>query len=123
MRELQGQQGMSLVGILLTAAFLGTLAIAGLRVLPLYLTDLTVGSIFRSLEKDAHADMSRAEIVEFIQKRMEINGIDEKIELHGLRVEPLKDQGKRVVFEYEARAPLLGNLDAVARFRHEAILH
>lgn len=116
------QRGMSFVGLLITAGFLGMLAVAGLNILPLYLDDMKMANIFRALEKEGNAQMSRNEIVKFIQGRMEINDIDEKIPLDGVQVEPTPGNGKRVRFEYEARAPLLGNLDAVASFRHEVVI-
>ncbi|MFZ5466445.1 MAG: DUF4845 domain-containing protein [Pseudomonadota bacterium] len=116
------QRGMTFIGLLITASFLGVLIVAGLNVLPLYLDDQKMSSIFRSLEKEGNGEMTRNEIVKFIQTRMDINEIDEKIVLEGVLVEPTPGNGKRVVFEYEARAPLLGNLDAVATFRHEVIV-
>lgn len=116
------QRGMSFIGLLLTASFLGVLIVAGLNILPLYLDDQKMSSIFRSLEKEGKGEMTRNEIVKFIQSRMEINDIDEKIALDGVQVEAIPGNGKRVVFEYDARAPLLGNLDAVATFRHEVIV-
>lgn len=116
------QRGMTFIGLLITASFLGVLIVAGLNVLPLYLDDMKVATIFRALEKEGSGQMSRAEIAKFIQGRMDINDIDDKIALDGLQVEATPGNGKRVVFEYEARAPLLGNLDAVATFRHEVII-
>lgn len=116
------QRGMTFIGLLITASFLGVLVVAGLNILPLYLDDMKMTSIFRALEKEGNGQMSRSEIVKFIQTRMDINEIDEKIELEGVLVEPTPGNGKRVVFEYEARAPLLGNLDAVATFHHEVVV-
>jgi len=116
------QRGMTFIGLLITASFLGVLIVAGLNVLPLYIDDQKMSSIFRSLEKEGNAQMSRSEIIKFIQSRMEINDIDDKITLEGVQIESTPGNGKRVVFEYEARAPLLGNLDAVATFHHEVII-
>lgn len=116
------QRGMSFIGLLITASFLGVLIVAGLNVLPLYLDDQKMSNIFRSLEKDGSADMTRHDIIKFIESRMYINQIDEKIDLDGIQVEATPGNGKRVVFEYEGRAPLIGNLDAVASFRHEVVL-
>ncbi|MEF3193004.1 MAG: DUF4845 domain-containing protein [Halothiobacillaceae bacterium] len=116
------QRGMSFFGLLLTASFLGVLIVAGLNILPLYLDDQKMNSIFRSLEKEGKGEMTRNEIIKFIQTRMKVNDIDKKIPIDEVRIEPIPGNGKRVVFEYEARAPLLGNLDAVATFRHEVIV-
>ncbi|HET19660.1 MAG TPA: DUF4845 domain-containing protein [Chromatiales bacterium] len=116
------QRGMTFIGLLITASFLGVLIVAGLNVLPLYLDDQKMSNIFRSLEKDGSGDMTRHDIVKFIESRMYINQIDEKIDLDGIKVEPTPGNGKRVVFEYEGRAPLIGNLDAVASFHHEVVI-
>lgn len=116
------QCGMSFVGLLITASFVGVLAVGALNVLPLYLDDMKLDAIFRSLEKEGNAQMSRNEIVKFIQGRMDVNDIEDKITLDGLQVEATAGNAKRVVLEYEARARLLGNLDAVATFRHEATI-
>jgi hypothetical protein len=116
------QRGMTFIGLLITASFIGVLIVAGLNVLPLYLDDQKMSNIFRSLEKDGSNDMTRHDIVKFIESRMYINQIDEKIELDGIKVEPIPGNAKRVVFEYEGRAPLIANLDAVATFRHEVVI-
>ncbi|MGC8731166.1 MAG: DUF4845 domain-containing protein [Halothiobacillaceae bacterium] len=113
---------MTFIGLLISASFLGVLIVASLNVLPLYLDDQKMSSIFRSLEKEGNGEMTRHEIVKFIERRMQINDIDEQISLDDLKVEAMPGNGKRVEFEYEARAPLLGNLDAVATFRHEVII-
>ncbi|MGC8854434.1 MAG: DUF4845 domain-containing protein [Halothiobacillaceae bacterium] len=120
--EYKQQRGMTFIGLLISASFLGVLIVAGLNVLPLYLDDQKMSSIFRSLEKEGNGEMTRHEIVKFIEGRMQINDIDEQISLDDLKVEAMPGNGKRVEFEYEARAPLLGNLDAVATFRHEVII-
>ncbi|MGK0673277.1 MAG: DUF4845 domain-containing protein [Halothiobacillaceae bacterium] len=122
MVDYKQQRGMSFVGILITASFLGVLVVAGLNILPLYMDDMKVSSIFRTLEKEGNAQMSRSDIVKFIQNRLSINDIDDKIALDGLQVETFPGNGKRVVLEYEARAHLLGNLDAVATFHHEVVI-
>jgi len=82
-----------------------------------------MSTIFKSLEKDGEGGMSRVEIVKFIQNRMDINQIEsDQVDLGGIEVEGTPGGGKRVRLEYEARAPLMGNLDAVATFHHEVIV-
>lgn len=121
--ELKRQRGMTFIGLLMTASVLGVLVVSGLNILPLYLQDQKMGTIFRSLEKDGEGNMSRADIVKFIQNRMDINQIErDEIDLGNLRVESTPGNGKRVTLEYEARGHLLANLDAVASFRHEVVI-
>lgn len=116
------QRGMTFIGLLITASFFGVLIVAGLNVLPLYFDDMKMTTIFRALEKEGHGQMARSEIVKFVQSRMQINEINDKISLDKLQVESTPGNGKRVVLEYESRAHLLGNLDVVATFHHEVIV-
>ncbi|TQV64663.1 MAG: DUF4845 domain-containing protein [Halothiobacillaceae bacterium] len=120
---LKQQRGMTFIGLLMVASVAGVLIVSGLNILPLYLQDQKMSTIFKSLEKDGEGGMSRVEIVKFIQNRMDINQIEsDQVDLGGIEVEGTPGGGKRVRLEYEARAPLMGNLDAVATFHHEVIV-
>lgn len=120
---LKHQQGMTIIGLLISAAIAGTLIVAGLNILPLYLEDQKMGSIFRALEKDGDGSMGRQDIVRFIHTRMDINQMEhDYVDLGAMTIDGTPGGGKRVAVEYEARAHLMGNLDAVATFNHEVVI-
>lgn len=117
------QRGMTFIGLLFMASIAGVLIVAGLNILPMYIDAQKMGSIFRALEKNGSASMSRPEVVRFIQNRMDINQMEyERFDLNAIRIEGTPGGGKRVSLDYELRSPLMGNLDAVASFSHEVVI-
>lgn len=122
--SLKRQRGVSFFGILFVGSFLGLLIVSGLNIMPLYLDDMKLSSIFKSLEKEGSASMTRKEVIQFIQRRMDINQMEyDDFGLSELKIESMPGNTKRISLEYEARAHVIGNLDAVASFSHEAIVH
>ncbi|OYY74931.1 MAG: hypothetical protein B7Y40_02985 [Gammaproteobacteria bacterium 28-57-27] len=116
------QRGMGFVTLFLILSIAGIAAVAGMKIVPLYLDDASVQSAFASLEKQNDPNMGRQEAKAFIQKRLYINQLDEKIPLDSLKVESAPGGGKAITMEYEARATVMGNLDAVAKFTHKAVV-
>jgi hypothetical protein len=109
---------MGFVTLFIILAIAGIAAVAGMKILPLYLNDGAVSAAFAALEKQNDPNMSRKEVKDFIGKRLDINGLDEKIPTDSLKVESAPGGGKLITMDYEARATVMGNLDAVATFPH-----
>ena len=122
MMQMQKQRGMGFVTLFIILSIAGVAAIAAMKIVPLYMNDGSVASAFKTLEKQGDGGMSRSDVVNFIQKRLYINQLDEVIPLETLKVESAPGGGKRVTLDYEARATVMGNLDAVAKFSHSVVV-
>lgn len=115
------QRGMTLIGWVLTLAAIGLVAVMGMRLVPVYLEAYTVASIMEQLESESRtSSMDRREVRETVRRRLDINDIT-RVSASDLQFKEVSG-GMQVLLEYEARVRLIGNLDAVARFREEATL-
>jgi len=114
------QQGMTMVGWLFVLAFLLFQAIMALNIIPVYLTDSSIGSIFSDLVKDAEVrGKDPVAIRKIILKRLRINNIYKLIKKDQIKIK--REKGVYVVaLAYEPRGKLIGNLDFVVSFSHEA---
>jgi len=120
-RILQGiagarQRGMSLVGLIISAIVLGFAALVVMQVVPLYIADQKLTTIFESLGEESAG--SPNEIRKMINKRLDINEIDDKFDPKDFDIRPVTG-GYRVTYNYDGRATLIGNLSLVAEFRHQ----
>ena len=117
------QSGMGFVTLFIILSIAGIAAVAGMKIVPLYIDDSAVSSAFENLAKQSgSSSLSKAEIAGLITKRLYINQLDEKIPLTNLKVESNQGGGKKVSLDYEARATVMGNLDVVATFTHSVVL-
>lgn len=108
------QSGMTLIGLIMYAFIAFFVAILLMKVVPLYLTDQKIASIFTQL-KNFHGDPH--EIRSTIDKQLDINEID-NITSKDFKITPLGN-GSKVVYNYEGRADIVGNLSIVASFEHQ----
>ncbi len=121
--RIRTQCGMGFVTLFIILSIAGIAAVAGMKIVPLYIDDTAVSSAFENLAKQSGAgSLSKAEINGLINKRLYINQLDEKIPLTNLKVESNQGGGKKVSLDYEARATVMGNLDVVATFTHSVVL-
>ncbi|HSH84674.1 MAG TPA: DUF4845 domain-containing protein [Guyparkeria sp.] len=110
------QRGMSLVGLIISAIVLGMAALVVMQVVPLYLADQKLTSIFKSLEHERAG--SPSEIRRMIGKRLDINAIDGKFDPKDFEIRPVTG-GYQVSYDYDGKARLFGNLSLVAAFSHQ----
>ena len=110
------QGGMSLVGLILTAIGLGLAALVVMQVVPLYIADQKLTSVFKSLEEERAG--SPEDIRRLLWKRLDINEIDEKFDPKDFEIRPVTG-GYQVTYNYDGRATLFGNLSLVAEFQHQ----
>ncbi|MFN2381309.1 MAG: DUF4845 domain-containing protein [Guyparkeria sp.] len=110
------QRGMSLVGLVIAAIVLGFAALVVMQVVPLYIADQKLKTIFKSLEEESAG--SPAEIRRKIDKQLDINEADDRFDSKEFDIRPVTG-GFNVTYNYDGRATLLGNLSLVAEFRHQ----
>lgn len=107
------QSGMTLIGLIMYAFIAFFLAILLMKVVPLYLTDQKISSIFKQLQ-NFHGDVQQ--IRSTIDKQLDINEID-NITAKDFKITP-SGNGFNVTYNYEGRAEIVGNLSVVASFTH-----
>lgn len=115
------QEGASAIGILVLVVVLMTGAVVAMRLVPVYLESMEVGSILNSVADDPEMrGANRNAVRDAITRRLNVNAINRvgrsDIEFNETR------GGLEVVIEYEARVHMIGNVDAVAQFRKEAVI-
>lgn len=108
------QSGMTLIGLIMYAFIAFFVAILLMKVVPLYLTDQKITSIFTNL-KNFHGDPQA--IRSTIDKQLLINEIDDRIHAKDFKITPYGN-GYKVTYNYEGRADIVGNLSVVASFNH-----
>ncbi len=110
----RNQSGMTLIGLIMYAFIAFFLAILLMKVVPLYLTDQKISSIFKQLQT-FHGDAQQ--IRSTIDKQLDINEIDDRIHAKDFKITPFGN-GLKVTYDYDGRADIVGNLAVVASFTH-----
>lgn len=114
------QEGMTLISWLVTLIGLGVVALMAIRLAPIYIEAYEVGSILQTMETDPELkNLTQSEVRRTFEKRLGVNDID--FIKDDLKVNEVAG-GLQLIVNYQARVHLLGNLDAVASFRKEAML-
>lgn len=114
-----GQRGLTMISWLIVIVFLLFQAVIAMNVIPVYMTDSSVKKIMEDLPNDAAArDANTKQLVALVAKRLNINSVY-SVELEHIKVK--KGRGENIVtIEYEPRGKLIGNLEYIVSFKHEA---
>ena len=109
------QQGASLIGWLIILTFIGMIALITIRVVPVYIDAYTVRSVLLSLQDERElASGDRNAILQALQKRLAINDV-RSVSRDNISMQPVSG-GIEVAVDYEARFPLIANIEGVAHF-------
>ena len=109
------QRGMTLVGlmgVLIIAAFFLMLAI---RLVPVYIEAFKVSGAMDALNEDNLRGMAEVQVKHLLVDRLENFNDVHRVKEQDIRVQRT-DRGYIVRVRYEARVPMLGNVDAVVSF-------
>lgn len=118
-KTVSGQRGLTLISWLVIIVFLLFQGVIALNVLPVYMTDASVKSIMEKLPDDSMARETPASgLKALVAKRLNMNSIYTVTQDH---IKVKKGRGESIVtIEYEPRGKLIGNLDYIVSFKHEA---
>ena len=118
-KPLKNQQGLTMISMVIVIVFLLFQGVIAMNVIPVYMTDMSIGSIVEELPNDIKAnDASIKELKVLIAKRLRLNNIY-IIKPDDIKV--TKGRGENIVsIEYEPRGKLIGNLEYIISFKHEA---
>lgn len=119
LRPLKNQQGLTMISWIVVIVFLLFQGVIAMNVLPVYMTDSTVKSIMKKLPNDVKARAaSTKELRVIVTKQLNVNNI---YDIKPEQIKVKKGRGVNVVtIEYEPRGKLIGTLDYIVSFSHEA---
>lgn len=109
------QSGVSKIGLLLVAVFLGFFFIFGLKVGPIYVDNNLIVGLCQDLIDNGEANnMSVGDVRNRVSSALRINNITD-FDLSSIRMRKESDEAI-ITVAYEKRVPLIANLDIVAVF-------
>lgn len=108
------QTGMTMIGWLILLAILGFFALAGLRLMPAYLEYMSVVSAVGGVAEESTLDSTPGQIRESIRRRFVVNDVST---INERDIQIKRDDGEMfLVVDYEARRPLIANIEALVVF-------
>ena len=113
------QRGLTLISWIVVIIFVLFQGVIAMNVLPVYMTDATVASVMEELPNDPVAQRaSTKELKTVVAKKMRMNSVY-TIKPEDIKVK--KGRGENIVIiNYEPRGKLIGTLDYIVSFHHEA---
>ena len=113
------QEGMTGVSILIIVIFIVFVASLALKVVPVYVDDSAIKSVVASF--DNKGDMrgkNKRQVLENFKKKLKINNVRDL----DMKAVSLKRAGGDyvLVVDYEPRGELIGSLEYIIHFHHEA---
>ena len=118
-KPITNQRGLTLLSWVVVIVFLLFQGVIAMNVLPVYMTDRGVKAIMDNLPSDPRAQETPITgLRALIAKRLSMNSIY-TVKSDYIKVK--KSRGEHVVtIEYEPRGKLIGNLEYIVSFKHEA---
>ena len=116
---MKNQQGLTLISWLGILAVVLFNAIIALNVVPVYMHDHSVKTLMENLETDTSVrGATPKKIKDTITKRLRVNNVYSVNKDH-ITIKKSKNH-YIVTIEYEPRGKLIGSLDYIVSFKHEA---
>jgi len=120
MKSMHRQQGLSLISLIVTFAFVGFLAVIVMRLLPIYLDDNSISSAMKAVAAEVPPNASVNEVRKRLGKNLEINNVSV---VRAVDFQLVKSGEIAVIYiEYEARTAFIANIDFAVMFEHEVPL-
>jgi len=118
-QSIEQQKGMTFISWVVVLAFIGFHFMMAIKILPIFAEDHTIAGLWNGLDNDASlVGASPQKIQEHILKKLKINNV------YTLQKDNIKIKRKQgfylVTVEYEPRGTIVGKLDYIASFKHEA---
>ncbi len=118
-KPMSKQKGLTLISWVVIAVFLMFQAVIAMNVIPVYMNDAAVKSIMEELPNDDNAKRKSVKgLAGLVSQRLRMNN------LYAVKQENIKVKKGRneniVTIEYEPRGKLIGSLEYIVKFKHEA---
>ncbi len=114
----RGQYGLGLIGFVFILALIGFAALVTIKVVPLYLNQMTLKRDLNEVATQVNTSGSEIDIGELrrdIEKRFDIDYISQ-LEAKDIKVDRT-ESGMTMGYDYEARANLFANVFVVIHFK------
>jgi len=118
MRLRKQQQGLTALGWVLAFLVGGLIAMAAVRLIPVYIQSFTVNSIMQSVASDVEYQDTRA-VNRALRRQMQVNDV-RVVDVSEFEVEEI-DGRRYLTVEYEHRVPYLANIDFVVSFEKQQV--
>lgn len=118
MRTFRGQRGLGLFGFIFVFALIGFVALVVIKVVPLYLNQMTLKRDLNEVATQVNSSGSEIDIGQLrrdIEKRFDIDYISQ-LEAKDIKVTN-DEHGVSMGYDYEARANLFSNVFVVIHFK------
>ena len=113
------QKGMTMIGWIILIAIIGFNGLVAINVAPTYFTDSNVTSLWANLETDSTLEgLSVKKLRKAVIKRLKVNNVYD-VSLDDIEITKEKEF-YLVELEYEPRGKIIGSLDYIMTFSHEA---
>jgi uncharacterized protein DUF4845/pilin/secretion family protein with methylation motif len=110
------QQGMTLIGFIISMAVAGVFIYVGMQLFPMYSEFFSVKKSLASLANEPGiAEESPEKIKDKFFKRMYINYSEEHVKPEHVKI-VRRESGWMMTVDYEVRRPVIANLDVVGKF-------
>ena len=112
------QRGMTLIGFILVLAVVGVFAYMGMKLIPMYSEYYSLKQALAGLAQEPGiTDNDPAKIKDLLFRRLYVS-YAENIKPEYVKI-VRKDAGYLITVDYEARKPLIANIDVVGKFHTE----
>jgi hypothetical protein len=113
------QRGLTLLSWIVVILFLLFQGVIAMNVVPVYMTDMSVKKIMEELPNDPIVrETASSDLRALVAKRLSINSV---YSITPEQIKVRKGSGLNIVtIEYEPRGTLIGNLEYIVKFKHEA---
>jgi len=113
------QKGMTTIGWIFMIAIIGFNGLVAINVAPVYFTDNSIKSMWKKLETDKNlVGKTKKHIRKAVAKRLRVNNV------YDIKKDDIKIKREKsfyvVSIEYEPRGKIVGTLDYIMTFKHEA---
>ena len=120
-RKAPREAGMTGVGILILAVFVGLFAFAAIRLTPIYLNYMKVAGVLDGVYKEFDSqNPTRGAIQTSIQRRFDVESVSE-ITARDIKV-TADDGGFRVTADYDHTSPFISNVHFTVKFDKSVLI-
>ncbi len=118
-KSVSKQRGLTLISWIVVIVFVLFQLVIAMNVLPVYMTDYTIESVMKELPSNVAAQRATPkELKGIVIRKLRMNSVY-NIKADSVKVK--KRRGKNIVtISYEPRGKLIGSLDYIVSFSHEA---
>ncbi len=102
------QRGITFLGLLILAALVGTIVLAGIKLVPMYMMDLKLSKALNGISEDLSGKEVTPQSIQYaLLKRFSVDDVN--LPRDNIKVAPSKN-GFSVRIQYENRAPYMGDV-------------